>query len=110
MNNSSNTNTTSGALMRPGEALQQLGGRKRSSKKTEYLAARKLRTIGVPLLQIGNSWWVTVAALEAWLTNPACAAAAAAAQESRRRGPGRPSNAERAMRAASAAMEGCSHG
>ena len=103
--NSNSSNTTSGALLRPGEALQQLGGRKRSSKKTEYLAAKKLRTIGVPLLQIGNSWWVPRVALEAWLTNPACAAAAAAAQESRRRGPGRPSNAARAMRAAAAGGE-----
>ena len=109
--NSSNTNTASGALMRPGEALQQLGGRKRSSKKTEYLAARKLRTIGVPLLQIGNSWWVPRVALEAWLASPACLSAAADAQQSKARGAGRPSRTASALRTAvAAAMEGCSHG
>ena len=99
-NNSSNTNNASGALMRPGEALQQLGGRKRSSKKTEYLAARKLRTIGMPLLQIGNAWWVPRAAFEAWLASPACLAGAAEAQRSKSRGAGRPSTAEAALRAA----------
>ena len=102
MNDSSNTNTntTSGALMRPGEALQQLGGRKRSSKKTEYLAAKKLRGIGVPLIKIGNRWLVPGAAFEAWLSSPACLNAAAEAQQSKARGAGRPSTAEAALRAA----------
>ena len=100
MNNSSNTNTASGALMRPGEALQQLGGRQRSSIKTEYLAARKLISLGVPMLKIGNAWRVPRVALEAWLSSPACAAAAAAAQQSKSRGAGRPSSAEAALRSA----------
>ena len=100
MNTNTNTDNTSGALLRPGEALQQLGGRKRSSKKTEYLAARKLRTIGVPLLKIGNRWLVPGAAFEAWLSSPACLNAAAEAQQSKSRRAGRPSAAEAALRAA----------
>ncbi|WP_297920258.1 hypothetical protein [Metallibacterium sp.] len=102
MNNSSNTNTTSGGalMLRPGVVLQGLGGRRRSSDKTEYLAARKLRTIGVPLLKIGNAWFVPRAAFEAWLASPACLAAAAEAQQSKSRRAGRPSAAEAALRAA----------
>ena len=100
MNNSSNTNTTSGALMRPGEALQQLGGRQRSSIKTEYLAARKLISLGVPLIKIGNTWRVPRAAFDAWISSPACLSAAAAAQQSKSRGAGRPPAAEAALRAA----------
>ena len=100
MNNSSNTNTTSGALMRPGEALQQLGGRRRSSTKTEYLAARKLQTLGVPMFKIGNTWRVPRAAFEAWISSPACLAGAAEAQRSKSRGAGRPPAAEAALRAA----------
>lgn len=98
MNN--NSSNTTGALMRPGEALQQLGGRQRSSAKTEYLAARKLQTLGVPMLKIGNAWHVPRSALEAWLASPACLAAAAAAQQSKARGAGRPNAAQAALRAA----------
>lgn len=106
-----NSNTTNGALLRPGEALQQLGGRRRSSAKTEYLAARKLASLGVPMFKIGNAWHVPRAAFDAWISSPACLAAAAEAQQAGARGAGRPSKAESALRSAVAsAMEGRSHG
>ncbi len=90
----------SGAMLRPGAILQRLGGRRRTSANTEYLAARKLAALGVPLLKLGGTWWVPRAAFEAWLANPAALAAAAAAQQSSRRGAGRPSRAQQALRAA----------
>lgn len=95
-----NTNTHDATMLRPGAILQRLGGRRRTSANTEYLAARKLGALGVPLLKIGGSWWVPRSAFEAWLADPACQAAAAAAQQARSRGAGRPTNAERALRAA----------
>jgi len=103
----SNTNTTTNHnMLRPGAVMERLGGRRRTSAATEYLAARKLDAIGVPLLKLGGTWWVPRASFEAWLADPACQAAAAAAQHARRRGAGRPSNAEQALRAAVARAMG----
>ena len=96
----SNNSNASGEMFRPGTILQRLGGRQRSSSKTEYLAAKKLRGIGVPLIKIGNRWLVPGAAFEAWLSSPACLNAAAEAQQSKSRRAGRPSAAEAALRAA----------
>jgi hypothetical protein len=96
----SNNSNASGEMFRPGTILQRLGGRHRSSSKTEYLAAKKLRGFGVPLIKIGNRWLVPGAAFEAWLSSPACLNAAAEAQQSKSRRAGRPSAAEAALRAA----------
>lgn len=96
----SNNSNASGEMFRPGTILQRLGGRQRSSSKTEYLAAKKLRGFGVPLIKIGNRWLVPGAAFEAWLSSPACLNAAAEAQQSKSRRAGRPSAAEAALRAA----------
>ena len=81
----SNNSNASGEMFRPGTILQRLGGRQRSSSKTEYLAAKKLRGFGVPLIKIGNRWLVPGAAFEAWLSSPACLNAAAEAQQSKSR-------------------------
>ena len=106
----SNNSNASGEMFRPGTILQRLGGRQRSSSKTEYLAAKKLRGIGVPLIKIGNRWLVPGAAFEAWLSSPACLNAAAEAQQSKARGAGRPSTAEAALRTAVAKAMEVRHG
>lgn len=106
MDSNTNTNTINNNMSRPGAVLQRLGGKPRTSAATEYLAARKLRELGVPLLKLGGTWWVPRAALEAWLASPACVSAAAAAQQSHRRGAGRPSSAQTALRKAVAQATG----
>lgn len=97
---SDSTGTHLGDMLRPGAVMERLGGRRRTSSATQYLAARKLGELGVPLLKLGGAWWVPRAAFEAWLADPACQAAAADAQQARRRGAGRPSRAQQALRAA----------
>ncbi|MHB1991680.1 hypothetical protein [Metallibacterium scheffleri] len=104
--NTHSSDTHLGDMLRPGAVMERLGGRRRTSAATEYLAARKLDAIGVPLLKLGGAWWVPRASFEAWLADPACQAAAAAAQHARRRGAGRRSNAEQALRAAVARAMG----
>jgi hypothetical protein len=92
-------------LLRPGEALSLLlASEQPRSPATEWRAARTLRSIGVPCIKIAGHWRVPRAALEAWVANPAAAAAASAAQQARRRGAGRPSKADAALRKAGRAL------
>ena len=103
-------------LLLPGTALARLLDSEQPqpqprSAATQWRAARTLRDLGVPVIKVAGTWRVPLAGLEAWLANPACGAAAAAAQQARRRGPGRPSRAENALRATARALEqGVRHG
>lgn len=101
-----NSSPLTQALLRPGQALEMLGGRARSSRKTEYVAAAKLRELGIPIFKVGNAWKVPRSALDAWLSSPACVAAAAAAQSSKGKGKaGRPSRLQATIQAAMLAEE-----
>ena len=72
--------------------------------------AHRLRAQGLRLIKVGGRWMCPLAEVARWM---ASGGAGARSEPSKRPGstrwgnPGRPSNAERAMRAA---QEGCSHG
>lgn len=101
-----NQSQASAVLPRPGEILAELLGTKSErSPRTEWRAARHLVALGIPVIKIGREWRVPRSGVDAWLLSPACAAAAANAQQKSKRGPGRPSKAAQALRAAAASLQ-----